>query len=170
MFFKTNNNDTQKFSYAYKHSLLLIGEHNVFCSRVLGKNFKLWAGPPGAAHYGYKTDLLPIYIVIVSPESADVILGNEKTVKVLLHSNHRTDAVIDREERVTASIQYGCVEIISYAFFDEAQRMVFLVVKLATHAGKNLWRDCCHVIPGERQIANGDCFNIFFADIRGCER
>ena len=76
--------------------------------------------------------IVPVYVIIVSFSPADVILWNSEAIKVLKHCDHWTDAIVDGVQRVAPPVQKGTVEETADSFLDKTQRVVLLVVEVAT--------------------------------------
>lgn len=72
--------------------------------------------------------MLLVDIVAVRLLATDMVRGNEKVVKVLLHSDHWIQLIIDGKEGVPALIAIRSVKVVNNALADDGQGVILLQV------------------------------------------
>lgn len=95
-----------------------------------------------------------VQVVVVTLLSARVVFGDEQAVEVLLHWHHWAEVIMDGEERRACSACVGTVKMLFYAFLNDPQWMMRLVVKPSAHHGQDFSRHVGHIISWEDTSEN----------------
>lgn len=80
----------------------------------------------------------PVEVVAVASLPAGMVGPDEQAVEILLRRHHRTEVVVDREQRVALAHDVGTVDVGFDLLYDEPERMVSLVVLVAAYLGQDL--------------------------------
>ena len=87
-----------------------------------------------------------VHVVVVPFLATRVVLWNEQAVKILFHSHHRIQVVINREERIAPAAHVGTVEMGFNALLNNPERVVWLIVEVTAYFGQNFGRNVCVLV------------------------